>query len=108
MPSALLSEHEATVYVEETVPDSRGNIVTRPSTTSVVIRCYLSPRGTAADKSGADLPRWSLITSPTTAIGKWSKVEALGRTFSVASWPRLAGPHGSAAQTVQCELIEQR
>ena len=108
LASALLETHEATVYIEETVLDSYGNTIVRPSTTSVVIRCYLSPRVTAADKAGADSPRWSLVAPPTTSIGKWSKIIALGRTFAVSSWPRLAGPDGSAAQSVQCELIEQR
>lgn len=108
MPSRLLSEHEAVVFVEETTTDSRGNAVTRPSATSVTIRCRVWPRAAAADKAGADLPRWSLIAPPDTPLGKWSRVEALGREFSVSSWPRAVGPEGSAAQHVAAELTEQR
>jgi hypothetical protein len=108
MASETLTRHEAEIFIEETGPDSRGNTVTRPSTTSVRVRCTISPRISAADRAGTDLPRWSFLSPPDVPLGKWSRVVALGRTFAVTSWPRLAGPEGSAVHHIEAELIEQR
>jgi hypothetical protein len=43
--------HIATVYVEETVIDSRGQAVKQPSSTSVEIRCMITPIGARPDGS---------------------------------------------------------
>lgn len=108
MTSMILTQHEATVYTEETVTDSRGDVVTRPSATGVEVKCYISPRSTRADRDGSSSPIWSFMSPPDVPLGRWSKVAALGREFAVTSWPRLAGPAGSGVRHVECELVEQR
>lgn len=107
--TTLWAQHVVTVHLDEETTDSYGNEVTRPSSAGVVIECTITPRATASDKAGSDLPRWSLLAPPTTPLGKWSKIVAAdGREFTCLSWPRLVGPDGSMAQHVEAELIETR
>lgn len=116
--------HTVTVFLEETVTDSRGNQVRRASETGVAVTgCLVHPvastRGAfpAIDvKQGQRVDAsWKLVCAPTTALGWWSKVvwTAAGGcpepsiTFTVLGGPLRRGTTRATAH-ITCTLQEER
>jgi hypothetical protein len=109
MPSAVIFEHEVEIFIEETTTDSRGDVIKRPSTTSVTVRGRLSSRTTASDKSGSpELPRFALLAPIGTPLGKWSRVVVDGIEYAPTSWPRRVAEGHAAVEHVAVELVQQR
>jgi hypothetical protein len=79
--------HTATVYLEETVVDSRGQQVRQPSNKSVEIACLVMPLGSRRDSSIGQRHEetYSLVSRDTTSITEYARVTYDGIAMSVAS-----------------------
>lgn len=117
--SALLDHgpHTVTVYLEETVTDSYGNEIKRPSTTGVVIRgCILTPLSVERDAtrlssgpSDRDDYQWR-FRARRAPLGTWSRVVwhdgCTERSMSVQSGPLQFG-YSSATRHIAVTLQEE-
>lgn len=79
-----------TVYLEETVTDSMGNRVKRPSGTGLTIRVTSSEdRSSDAELPGQVSNKVIRIMARQVPIGSWSRVVFDGEEWDLASPPRF-------------------
>ncbi|MBT2587946.1 hypothetical protein [Arthrobacter sp. ISL-95] len=78
------------VYVEETVTDSFGNVVKRPSGDGVTIRCTSSEdRSSDAELNGQVSNKVVRILARQVPAGSWSRIIYDGEEWDLASPPRM-------------------
>lgn len=90
--------HTVTIYVEETVVDSYGNAVKRPSQTPVVVTgCTVTPLASARGAfpaatiaQGQRLDQTYRFVSRHAPVGWWSRVVWEGRNLTVLGGPLVA------------------
>lgn len=81
--------HTVTVYPEESITDSYGNTVKRPTAVGVVVSgCQMTPqmvsRGRTSDlgmREGQEVQATMQFRARTAPIGPWSRLEWQGRTY---------------------------
>ena len=109
--------HTVKVFLEETVTDSYGNEIKRPSATGVIVRgCWVQPTSAARGSvSAVDVSAgqrvtatWRLIAR-NPPVGWWSRVEwpAWGKRFIVLGGP-LHRDYSRATSHVSVSLQEER
>jgi hypothetical protein len=107
--------HTVTIYPEETVVDSRGNVVKRPSATGVVITgCLMTPlastRGAFAAidvKQGQQVNAAWRLFARNAPVGWWSRVEFNGINMTILGGP-LYFTTSDGTHHVSATLQEER
>lgn len=99
--------HSATVFVEESVTDSYGNTIRRPSSTGVLIRCMISPMRASRDGDlGGRVEQLFKLIARTAPIGNWSRVEWNNMTSTPDSIMRF--DHSPESAHVEVVLRQER
>jgi hypothetical protein len=107
--------HTVVIYPEETVVDSRGNVIRRPSATGVTITgCLMTPlastRGAFAAISVEQGQRvdaaWRLFAR-NAPLGWWSRVEFEGKNMTVLGGP-LVFTTSDGTRHISATLTEER
>ena len=107
--------HTVTVFLEETVTDSYGNEVKRPSETGVVVtNCWVQPTSAARGSvSAVDVSAGQRATGTyrliarSAPVGWWSRVEWEGKRFAVLGGPLLR-EYTAATAHISVSLEEER
>lgn len=108
--------HTVQIWVEETVIDSRGNAVRRPTADSpvTVTGCIVSPLASTRGAFPAiDISQgqrvdaaWRFIARDA-PLGWWAKVEFDGKTMNVLGGP-LVHTNSDGTRHISATLIEER
>jgi hypothetical protein len=83
--------HEVHVFPQRSEVDSYGNAIERPSTDSVIVKCFVSrPRQTTINQSAErSFTNTLLVTAPYDApIQLWSRIKYNNEFYSVESIDR--------------------
>jgi hypothetical protein len=75
--------HVVIVFVEETVTDTHGNTIKRPSATGVEVKCIVTPQANRPDRVDSRADTTMKMIARDAPLGPWSRVEWNDRTFSV-------------------------
>jgi hypothetical protein len=87
--------HTVEVYVAETDRDSYENVIVRPSTTPITIRCIVSQRSTSQDPSSSRVQSEYKLMTRDERLTEMSRVVYLDRTFIASDVRR----HSVTAET---------
>lgn len=96
-----------TVYPQERITDDRGNVLWRPSTTPVRVRCRVQPVTTDEPAvAGQATETTYRVIARDAPLGPWARVEWDGRTWDVVGEPQRYS--GSPATRHVDALIRMR
>jgi hypothetical protein len=81
--------HTVVVYPEETVTDSYGNTIKRPSAVGVLVTgCLVAPVSASRQADGG-FATWVKLPARDAPLGPWSRVEHDGKSYVVESGPNF-------------------
>ncbi len=77
------------VYPQEQTTDDRGNVIWRPASTPVRVRCRVQPLEAAEPTvPGQATETTYRVIARDAPLGPWARVEWAGRTWDVVGEPR--------------------